>query len=289
MNKAAIVLSHKLHNRVRFKLSLPLKDAKETGEFLTEYKGIKSFEYNNVTRSVLIYFNPVHIDLNEVMMRLCVSYSKQYDMQPINIFIAKSKRKSSLAYFSIANIAIAVLVKKLTNFKSDEIVNFLSWSAVGTTALAILDHGYREVKEQGAFDPELVSSVYLVNAVRTGKPLTGSFITWLAAFGRHTLDLPYEGITVKVKEFKNIFTGEPQYNINTYRGVIVDESDLNGKISIFRDLISKYIDNKQVKIETNYFMGNDSMLATNEVGASELIGSPSNITINNNNEKMTIL
>lgn len=289
MNNPTIVIAHKLDNRVRFKLSLPLKNAKETASFLREYYGIQSFEYNDVTRSVLIYFNPSKVELNEVMMRLSVSYSKQYEMIPINIFIAKSKRKTSLVYFSLINIAVAGLVKRLTNFKSDEIVNFLSWSAVGTTALAILDHGYTEVKQQGSFDPELVSSVYLVNAVRTGKPLTGSLITWIAAFGRHILDLPYEGITVKVKEFKNVFTGEIQYNINTYQGAIVDQTDLNGKISLVRDLISKHIDNKKMTTMKNYFMGEDSMLDTNEVKASEIIGKPDNIVINKNNENLTVL
>lgn len=283
-----IVIAHKLENRVRFKLSLPLKEPKETGRFLTEYEGIDNFEYNNITRSVLIKFNNLKVELNEVMMRLAISYSKQYDMMPINIFIEKSKKNSSLAYFSMFNIILAALVKTSNPFKNKEILNFLSWSAVGTTSLAILDHGYREVKEQGAFDPELVSSVYLFNAVKNGNLVTGSLITWLAAFGRHTLDLPYEGITVKVKEYNNIFTGEPQYNLSTYQGAIVNDENLNGKISLFRDLVSKYINNKEFKVKKNYFMGNNSMLDSKEVGASEFIGDANNIVLKNEAENFSI-
>ena len=120
-------------------------------------------------------------------------------------------------------------------FKSKEIVNFLSWTAVGTTSLAIIDHGYKEIKEHGAFDPELISSVYLFNAVKNGKLITGSFITWIAAFGRHSLDLPFEGVTVKVRETKNIFTGQPQFNISTFQGAIIKDRDLNGKINMLRE------------------------------------------------------
>lgn len=271
-----IFISHKLENRVRFKISLPLKDPKETAKFLTEYKGINSFEYNHISRSILVNFDSLKVDLNEVMIRLSISYTKQYKMTPVNILVAKNKKNSSFAYFSMANIIVAALVKSLNPFDNKEILNFLSWSAVGSTSLAILDHGYREIKEQGSFDPELVSSVYLFNAVKNGKLVTGSLITWLAAFGRHTLDLPYEAVTVKVKEYNNIFTGEPHYNISTFQGAIVNDANLDGKldgrITITRDLISKYVNNKPSKIRNNYFMGSSSMLDSKEVGASQFIG-----------------
>ncbi|MGO1469159.1 MAG: hypothetical protein ACTHW2_03965 [Tissierella sp.] len=288
MVKPTIMIAHKLKGRVRFKLSLPFKRPKEAGEFLTEYEGIDSFEYNGITKSVLVKFDSLRVDLNEIIMRLSIIYSKQYGMMPINVYIAKSNKNSSLAYFAITNIVIAAFIKNFTPLRSKEIMNFLSWSAVGTTSLAILDHGYNEIKEQGAFDPELVSSVYLFNAVKNGKLLTGSFITWLAAFGRHSLDLPYEGITVKVKELENIFTGQPQYNISIYRGVRVEEENIDGKIGLIRDLINNYIDNKQFKLQKNYFMGNNSMLDSKEVGASELLGSSNNIVINNRSESFSI-
>ena len=283
-----IVIIHQLQNRVRFKLSLPLKNAVEAEKFLTDYDGIESFEYNGVTRSVLIKFNNLKVELNEVMIRLSIIYSKQNGYTPINIFIPKSSKGSSLAYFALINIVVASLVKRLPIFKGKEVLDFLSWAAVGTTGLAILDHGYKEVKEQGAFDPELVSSVYLLNAVKNGKLLTGSLITWLAAFGRHVLDLPYQGITVKVKELNNIFTGELQYNLSTYQGVIVNETDINGKISVIRDLASNYINNNQFKRKKNYFMGNNSMLDSKEVAASELLGDSNNIIVKNEVENFSI-
>ena len=287
-----IFIAHKLENRVRFKLSLPLKDPKKTAKFLTEYDGIDSFEYNNITRSVLIRFNNLKVDLNEVMMRLSISYTKQYNMTPVNIFTKKSKKSSSLAYFSMANIIVAALIKSTNPFRNKEILNFLSWSAVGTTALAILDHGYKEVRDKGSFDPELVSAVYLFNAVKNGKLVTGSLITWLAAFGRHTLDLPYDAITVKVREYKNIFTGEPQYNLSTFQGAVINDTNvdgqLDGRITITRDLISKYINNKPFKIKNNYFMGNNSMLDSKEVGASEFIGDPKNIILKDNIDNLSI-
>ncbi len=283
-----IIVAHKVKNRVRFKLSLPLKDAKETGKFLTDYKGIESFHYNHITRSILIHFDRQKVDLNEIIIRLSISYSKEQGMSDINVFTPKSSNNSSLAYLSLTSILATAIIDRWLPFKNREIVNFLSWISVGTTSLAILDHGYKEIKEHGAFDPELVSSVYLYNSVKNGKLITGSFITWLAAFGRHSLDLPFEGITVKVKELKNIFTGQPQYNVSIFQGAIINDRDLNSKINMLRDMISNYIGNKQFKLKNNYYMANDSMLDSKEVGASELLGDANNIVIKNKAETFSI-
>ena len=285
MNYPTIVVVHKIQNRVRFKLSLPLNKPKGAGEFLTEYEGIDSFEYNNITRSIVVKFNDLKVDLNEIIMRLSISYSKEYDMMPVNVFIGKEKNSSSLAYFSIANIILGGLVKNLTSFKGQEIVNFLSWSAIGTTSLAILDHGYKEIKEHGEFHPELVSSVYLFNAIKNGKLLSGSLITWLAAFGRHTLDLPYEGITIRVKEFNNVFTGQPQYNVSIYQGSMGNDHD---KIGMVRNLVTNYMDGDKQKSKKNYFMSGNTILDSKEVAASELLGDSNNIVIKNRSEKFSI-
>lgn len=283
-----IIVAHKVKNRVRFKLSLPLKDAEKTGRFLTDYKGIESFHYNHITRSILIHFDRQKVDLNEIIIRLSISYSKEQGMADINVFTPKTSNNSSLAYLSLTSILATAVIDRWLPFKNREIVNFLSWISVGTTSLAILDHGYKEIKEHGAFDPELVSSVYLYNSVKNGKLITGSFITWLAAFGRHSLDLPFEGITVKVKELKNIFTGQPQYNISIFQGAIINDRDLNSKINMLRDMISNYIGNKQFKLKNNYYMANDSMLDSKEVGASELLGDSNNIVIKNKAETFSI-
>ena len=287
MDYPTIIVAHKIKNRVRLKLSLPLKEPKVAGKFLTEYDGIDSFQYNNISRSIVVNYNSMKVNLNEIIMRLSISYSKEYHMMPVNVFVAKAKNDTSLAYFSMINIIIGGLVKNLTNFKGKEIVNFLSWSAIGTTSLAILDHGYREIKEHGEFHPELVSSVYLFNAIKNGKLLSGSLITWLAAFGRHSLDLPYEGTTIKVKEFNNIFTGEPQYNISIYEGAQGDNGNIN-KIGILKNVLSNYIDKDGSKSKKSYYMGSKSILDSKEVAASELLGDSNNMVIKNTSEKFSI-
>ena len=92
MIQPTIVIIHRLQNRVRFKLSLPLRDEQETRKFLTEYEGINDFEYNAITRSIVVKFNGLKVELNEIIMRLSISYSKQYDTIPINVFIGKKVR-----------------------------------------------------------------------------------------------------------------------------------------------------------------------------------------------------
>ena len=59
------------------------------------------------------------------------------------------------------------------------------WLAGLGTAWAVVDHAWKELRERGTFDPEVLSLAYLVTAFVRGNFLTASVVTWLASFGRH--------------------------------------------------------------------------------------------------------
>src|SRR3712207_6624565 len=46
--------------------------------------------------------------------------------------------------------------------------SFIRWLALGSTMGAIFEHGYKELSENGAFDPEVMSIMYLFNSIHNG-------------------------------------------------------------------------------------------------------------------------
>jgi hypothetical protein len=94
-------------------------------------------------------------------------------------------------------------------------MNKASGIAAGAgTALAVIAHGYREVRERGNFDPEVLSVVYLLYSLVQGKGLTASFITWLASFGRHFFTPPVEGVLLNVSEAPGDSRKEPSFDLS---------------------------------------------------------------------------
>jgi hypothetical protein len=75
------------------------------------------------------------------------------------------------------------------------------WAAVGTTAVAVIEHAYIEIKRTGSFDPEALSIVYLINSASMSHLVRGSLFTWLASFSRHLIRFPFlDGLKLTIIE-----------------------------------------------------------------------------------------
>ena len=59
------------------------------------------------------------------------------------------------------------------------------WFSTGATIAAVVEHGYQELQVRGSFDPEVMSLVYLINAIGKSNSLQASLLAWAATFGRH--------------------------------------------------------------------------------------------------------
>jgi hypothetical protein len=82
----------------------------------------------------------------------------------------------------------------------------------------VLDHGWREVRERGYFDPEVLSLGYLVMAFFMGNFLKASVVTWLMTFGRHLLDAPRASIEVRPVEITQEGDAAPRYEVEIFLG-----------------------------------------------------------------------
>ncbi|MDT3427047.1 hypothetical protein J2Z22_002581 [Paenibacillus forsythiae] len=213
----AIVIVHRLPNWIRMRLSLPIRSEKDFYTMLNEQGGIQSFEYNPVIKSVLISFNHVHIDTEEVLIRSAIAYSQQYDMAPVRLYSDRpAKELPTLSYYSLAAIGLMAVVSTTGILLNTTLREVLKWTMVGTTIGAVMEHAYDEISERGAFDPEVVSVMYLFNSLNKGNLLSAAGITWIATFGRHLIHTSYDGAIIRVKKICDVTSDQCYYDVTVF-------------------------------------------------------------------------
>jgi hypothetical protein len=87
------------------------------------------------------------------------------------------------------------------------------WLAGLGTAWAVVDHAWKELRQRGTFDPEVLSLAYLVAAFVRGNLLAASMVTWLASFGRHLVAIPSTGVQVRPVEVCGRGNGQSRYEV----------------------------------------------------------------------------
>lgn len=255
MEQPKITVMHRINNRLRVKLSHPLRNIEKTMFSLKEREGIDIVRYNPIVKTMLVYYNSLKIDMEEVLLRIIVMYSKQYDMVPIKLESNTPTRNiPSLAKYSVLSIIIAGAVKFWGLCTNKSIQDFANWLAVGTTAGAIIEHAYNEISERGAFDPEVVSVMYLFNSVSKGNFIGASALTWITTFGRHILDFHYEGIFVRVKELKNMHTNEKYYEVGLYH-----KDKIYKKADFIKAFVTKFMDTQNASLKGNILISKNGM------------------------------
>ncbi|KGM97223.1 hypothetical protein Z968_04285 [Clostridium novyi A str. 4552] len=251
MNQLTIVIVHKLSNRIRVKVSHPIRNIDDISNNIKKREGIKSFTYNNITKSIVIYFDKNKIPMEDVIMTLGTFYSKQYGMASIKLTSDTPSRNMPMsATYSLIAISIAAVSKFLVSNRN--IQKLLNWVAVSTTIGATIEHAYLELNTKGAFDPEVVSVMYLINSIGEGKFLQPSIITWITTFGRHIIKPNYDNIELNINEIKNSFSDEELYTVTVNPCENIVE-----KMDFIRNFIFKSIEKQNINYNKNMFLLND--------------------------------
>ncbi len=228
MEKPSITILHKLSFRVRIKFSWPPKNMRDIEQMVMEHTGIRSIKYNPITKTALIYFNPLEIALQEIIIRIAVSLSKEYGLIPIRV-LEKPKPKyiSPLMLISGTCIGIGSLIS-LMNVPMSKLLN---WLIIGTTVSAVAEHAWLDLKRKGIFDPEVLSVVYLLSSSQSS--IKSGALTWIATFGRHLLISNEKGIELQVFEVMDNKAG-----VNFY-DVIISQDKTISNIGDLLKLVSK--------------------------------------------------
>lgn len=251
MNKPAIIIVHKLTNRIRVKLSHPLKNIDKISIAMKKREGVRSFSYNSMTKSIVICFQETKISMEDVIMTLAVFYSKQYGMVPIKLMSDTPSRDMPIsARYSVAAIGIAAISKIIVQNRS--IQKLLNWIAVSTTIGATIEHAYMEINKKGAFDPEVVSVMYLINSIGEGKFLRPSIITWGTTFGRHIIKPSYDNVQLRINEINSSNNEELYYTIS-----VNPCEDMTQKMDFIKGFIFKSIEKQNLSYGKNLFLLDD--------------------------------
>ena len=197
-------ISGRLRLRVENEPSNPLK-------LLTSLKKMTFLEkgrYCSVNRTFVLEYKPNAINLNNLIMNFCGFYCADLGIKELKLNYRLSK-KDTMGYSSLVSFAAILADAGLNLFglgtANRGYRNFVRWCSIGTTIGAIFEHGYKELNENGAFDPEVMSIMYLINSVnKTGVPDGNSYIfypaaiAWLLTFGRHILTRQNRSIIISV-------------------------------------------------------------------------------------------
>lgn len=252
MNNPTIVIAHKIKGRIRIKLSHPLRNGEELMKNLVKKDEIYKANYTDITKSILIEYNPYRISEDEVIIRVIALYSKSYDMIPIRlIYESKKKNLPPMACYSLAMLGIGGISKYIT--MNQQISDFINWAVVGTTIGAIGEHAYNEINERGYFDPEVVSVMYLINSVTKGEFLLPSAVTWLTTFGRHLIELSYGGLMISVREFKNR-DGNKYFDVS-----VKTDNELSKGAGIIRVFLERFIELERNSMGKSFMVSDRGM------------------------------
>lgn len=235
MNNPTIVIAHKIKGRIRIKLSHPLRKGEELIKTLIKEDEIYNARYTDITKSILVEYNPYRLSEEEVIIRIIAIYSKSYGMIPIRL-VYESKKRSlpAMACYSLVMLGIGGVSKHIA--MNQRISDFINWAVVGTTIGAIGEHAYKEVNERGYFDPEVVSVMYLINSVTKGEFLIPSMVTWITTFGRHLIELSYGGLMISVRELKNR-DGSIYFDVS-----MNPDNEISKSAGVFRVFLEKFIE-----------------------------------------------
>lgn len=278
MNNPTIIIVHNIKNRLRIKMSHPLRNKRFVVDELLRRDGINEVFYNETTKSILFKYSDYKISSEELVMRFIAVYSKDFDLIPIRfVYDSSAKKIPPMAYYSLATILLGGISKYLT--VGTDISDFLNWAAVGTTVGAIGEHAYNEINEKGYFDPEVVSVMYLINSVSKGNFLLPSTITWFTTFGRHILDISNSRLMVSVREIKNHNTNESYYDIT-----VVPDVDKTKRTNTLRMFLEKFIEVQGNTMRKSFILTNNGALKVADKVLSGFEGGPSFIV---SNEKST--
>lgn len=203
MKKLTMTVLHSLPNRVRLKLSVPIKKLdifKRNVSHDVEYLDLK---YNPVTNTVLVTFDPEVILLQEVIYKVITAFSIENGMIPVRLLDGlKVKSLGNWSLYSAASITMSGL-HMLINKNDTELQNIMNWFSLGMTSAAIMEHAYSETKRKGVFDLEILPAIYLMKSFLNVPSLSVVAMIWLTTFGRHLVVTSTSAKEIKIFRIKN--------------------------------------------------------------------------------------
>jgi hypothetical protein len=192
----AVTVEHEIPGRLRIRLSHALKQPERMRRLLAEHAGVSEVQYTPVSRSVLVRYDPQHISIEEIVIRIATGLSLEHDNAGIRVLTRPQTRELTDSAFYSGVVLFAALILRLLGRYPSASTTFERIAGV-TTAGAALHHGWVDYRLRGNFDPEVLTVTYLLTALLSGNALPATIFTWISTFGRHLVRLPSPGVEVR--------------------------------------------------------------------------------------------
>ena len=194
-----LTIIHHLPERVRLHFSILPANPDALCRRLMEDKRLRRVSFSGVSRNCVIEFDHLQIGLLRIFKMIAIALADEYQRQPVYVRPNDTYRFTLATRVSAMFVIAALAVGGLKPRSLARAI--VGWTAVGTTAAAVIEHAYIEIKRTGSFDPEALSIVYLINSAGMGHLVRGSLFTWLASFSRHLIRFPsLDGLTLTLIE-----------------------------------------------------------------------------------------
>ncbi len=211
-NVITLTVVHRLNHRIRMRLSHPFKQVERMKELVKKHPGIREIGYTSVTQSVLVTFDSNEIAVEEILVRVGLSISRDYGIIPVRVLAEPERHELTDSSLYSGALIMAAMFNRV--FGGDRRrADVFDWTAGVGTAAAVIEHGWQEVSRRGNFDPEVLSVVYLLSAFLRGNFFTASIVTWATTFGRHLVKLPPTGVMMKPYQVLGSEEEEPQFKV----------------------------------------------------------------------------
>lgn len=222
MKKLSVIIMHKLPNRVRLKLSEPIKSLENFKENVTKDSESIELKYSPVTKSVVATFNPEKINLQETIYKILTAFSIENGMMPVKLLEGvEQKALESFAIYSGASIVMSG-INMLINRNDIQLQNLMNWFSISLTSTAILEHACIETNRKGVFDLEILPAVYLIKSFLNTPKLSIVAMIWLTTFGRHIISTNNDAKEVKFFRIKNKQENKDYYIANVSEDNSID-------------------------------------------------------------------
>ena len=210
--KPAVTVVHTLPGRLRLRLSRPLADPEGAFAFLREHAGMGEIGYTPRTGSLLIRFEPHAVSAEEITLRVAFRFAIDQGGRPVRLRAAPEQvTLQNSAVLAALGLAAAAVLRGFSPGGKE--TTRAKWLAGLATAWSVADHGWREFRARGYFDPEVLALAYLAAALVRGNVLRASAVTWLATFGRHLAETPSVGAEVQALPIPVGQGEEPRYEL----------------------------------------------------------------------------
>ena len=145
--------------RLRLQLEKPI----EGEAIFLSIPGLQSCRYNPRIQTMLCCYDKAVISESDLLVRIGALYAR---LQQTAVLHVKHSEEEG---FSMAP------------------TRYTRWLSAGATLTAVVEHAYQELHTRGSFDPEVMSVVYLINAIGKPNGFQASLLAWIVTFSRHLL------------------------------------------------------------------------------------------------------